>query len=214
MTTLLVVLAAWVVASVPLGIACGAVLARGPRSSRGPDRRRVRPSPHHQEILLPQDNTPLPPVTDARRPVPRRAVVAGTGAVALGAGLLAAGCASSAAPGSAATTTSAAPTTASGSTASGSAGALGSTADIPVGGGKIFADRKVVVTQPTAGTFVGLSAVCTHKGCVVNKVADGTIDCPCHGSKFHLDGTVANGPAQAPLTTMPVTVEGTSINLA
>jgi Rieske Fe-S protein len=170
---------------------------------------------------LPQDNTPLPPVTDARRPVPRRAVVAGTGAVALGAGLLAAGCASSAAPGSAATTTSAAapptaeaPTTASGSTASGSAGALASTADIPVGAGKIFADRKVVVTQPTAGTFVGLSAVCTHKGCVVNKVADGTIDCPCHGSKFHLDGTVANGPAQAPLTTMPVTVEGTSINLA
>jgi Rieske Fe-S protein len=56
--------------------------------------------------------------------------------------------------------------------------------------------------------------VCTHKGCVVNKVADGTIDCPCHGSKFHLDGTVANGPAQAPLPTMPVTVEGTSINLA
>jgi Rieske Fe-S protein len=175
---------------------------------------------------LPQDNTPLPPVTDARRPVPRRAVVAGTGAVALGAGLLAAGCASSAAPGSPATTTAAAapptaeaptaavPTTASGSTASGSAGALASTADIPVGGGKIFADRKVVVTQPTAGTFVGLSAVCTHKGCVVNKVADGTIDCPCHGSKFHLDGTVANGPAQAPLTTMPVTVEGTSINLA
>ncbi|MCU1626304.1 MAG: iron-sulfur protein [Pseudonocardia sp.] len=164
---------------------------------------------------MPQDNTPLPPVTDVRRPVPRRAVVAGTGAVALGAGLLAAGCASSAAPGSAATTPAAAPPTAGAPTAaSGSAGELGSTADIPVGGGKIFADRKVVVTQPTAGTFVGLSAVCTHKGCVLNKVADGTIDCPCHGSKFHLDGTVANGPAQAPLPTMPVTVEGTSINLA
>jgi Rieske Fe-S protein len=163
---------------------------------------------------MPQDSTPLPPVTDARRPVPRRAVVAGTGAVALGAGLLAAGCASSTAPGS----TAAAPPPAGAApvptAASGSAGGLGSTADIPVGGGKIFADRKVVVTQPTAGTFVGLSAVCTHKGCVVNKVADGTIDCPCHGSKFHLDGTVANGPAQAPLPTMPVTVEGTSINLA
>jgi Rieske Fe-S protein len=165
---------------------------------------------------MPQDSTPLPPVTDARRPVPRRAVVAGTGAVALGAGLLAAGCASSTAPGStaAAPPTAGASTAAAPTTASGSAGGLGSTADIPVGGGKIFADRKVVVTQPTAGTFVGLSAVCTHKGCVVNKVADGTIDCPCHGSKFHLDGTVANGPAQAPLPTMPVTVEGTSINLA
>jgi Rieske Fe-S protein len=146
--------------------------------------------------------------------VPRRAVVAGTGAVALGAGLLAAGCASSTAPGSTAAAPPTAGAAAAPTAASGSAGGLGSTADIPVGGGKIFADRKVVVTQPTAGTFVGLSAVCTHKGCVVNKVADGTIDCPCHGSKFHLDGTVANGPAQAPLPTMPVTVEGTSINLA
>jgi Rieske Fe-S protein len=163
---------------------------------------------------MPQDSTPLPPVTDARRPVPRRAVVAGTGAVALGAGLLAAGCASSTAPGSTAAAPPTAGAAAAPTAASGSAGGLGSTADIPVGGGKIFADRKVVVTQPTAGTFVGLSAVCTHKGCVVNKVADGTIDCPCHGSKFHLDGTVANGPAQAPLPTMPVTVEGTSINLA
>jgi Rieske Fe-S protein len=69
-----------------------------------------------------------------------------------------------------------------------------------------------VVTQPTAGTFVGLSAVCTHKGCVVNKVADGTIDCPCHGSKFSItDGAVVNGPATSPLPPVNVKVQGASI---
>jgi Rieske Fe-S protein len=173
---------------------------------------------------MPQDNTdnaPPPPVTIDRRPVPRRAVVAGTGVVALGAGLLVAGCASSSTPSAApATTPATTPPTAGASAAaaptaaSGNGTALGSTADVPVGGGKVFADQKVVVTQPTAGTFVGLSATCTHKGCVVNKVADGTIDCPCHGSKFHLDGSVANGPAPAALPKVPVTVEGTTITLA
>jgi Rieske Fe-S protein len=83
------------------------------------------------------------------------------------------------------------------------------TSDVPVGGGVIVGD--VVVTQPAAGTFKGFSSTCTHKGCAVNKVADGTIDCPCHGSKFNLDGSVANGPATAPLETMAIAVKGDSI---
>ena len=44
-------------------------------------------------------------------------------------------------------------------------------------------------------------------------MADGTIDCPCHGSKFNLDGTVANGPAQEPLEVQAIAVEGDSIVL-
>ena len=76
-------------------------------------------------------------------------------------------------------------------------GAIAKTADVPVGSGVIVDD--IVVTQPTAGVFKGFSSTCTHKGCAVNKVADGTIDCPCHGSKFNLDGSVAKGPATAPL---------------
>src|SRR5258706_16467905 len=43
-------------------------------------------------------------------------------------------------------------------------------ADIPVGGGKIFPDAQIVVTQPTTGTFKAFTAVCTHQGCVVGKV--------------------------------------------
>lgn len=91
---------------------------------------------------------------------------------------------------------------------------LARTADIPVGGGKIFKDEKVVVTQPTKGDFKAFSAICTHQGCTVGTVADGTIDCPCHGSKFHIEnGSVANGPATRPLPAKQITVEGESIRL-
>jgi Rieske Fe-S protein len=91
------------------------------------------------------------------------------------------------------------------------ANAIAKTSDVPVGSGVIV--DEIVVTQPTAGVFKGFSAICTHAGCTVNKVADGTIDCPCHGSKFNLDGSVANGPAQKPLEAKTVTVQGDEIIL-
>ena len=110
-------------------------------------------------------------------------------------------------------TTTAAPATppASGGPAAPAANAIAKTADVPVGSGVIVGE--VVVTQPSAGVFKGFSAKCTHAGCTVNKVADGTIDCPRHGSKFNLDGSVANGPATKPLEAQAVTVQGDSIVL-
>jgi Rieske Fe-S protein len=90
-------------------------------------------------------------------------------------------------------------------------GAIAKTADVPVGSAVIVDD--VVITQPAAGEFKGFSATCTHKGCAVNKVADGTIDCPCHGSKFNLDGSVAKGPADKPLEPRSIAVQGDSIVL-
>lgn len=86
---------------------------------------------------------------------------------------------------------------------------LAKTADVPVGSGVIVGDT--VVTQPTAGTFTGLSSTCTHAGCKVSEVVDGEIVCPCHGSRFHLDGSVAKGPAAKPLASSPVTVKGGEI---
>ncbi|MFI6205960.1 Rieske (2Fe-2S) protein [Streptomyces sp. NPDC051041] len=93
--------------------------------------------------------------------------------------------------------------------------ALASASEIPEGGGKVFADRKVVVTQPSAGEFKAFSATCTHQGCAVRSVADGVINCPCHNSNFSItDGSVRSGPATAPLPAVEITVSGDSIRLA
>jgi Rieske Fe-S protein len=104
----------------------------------------------------------------------------------------------------------------SGGATGGAAGSvLASTGEIPVGGGKVFDGKNVVVTQPVSGEFVAFSAVCTHQGCSVATVLDGTINCPCHGSKFSIkDGSVAGGPAPQPLSKVQITVDGTSIKLA
>lgn len=92
---------------------------------------------------------------------------------------------------------------------------LATLASIPVGGGRIFGDQKVVVTQPQAGTVKAFSTTCTHAGCEVTTVADGTINCPCHGSKFAIaDGSVADGPAPRPLSAVGVQVDGDAIRLA
>ena len=91
----------------------------------------------------------------------------------------------------------------------GAAVAIANTADVPVGSGVIVDD--VVITQPSAGTFRGFSAVCTHAGCTLADVSGGTINCRCHGSRFNLDGTVANGPASRPLEVAPIAVNGDAI---
>lgn len=83
---------------------------------------------------------------------------------------------------------------------------LGKAIDVPVNGGVVFKDQKIVVTQAVQGEFKGYSAVCTHQGCVVNDVAAGTINCDCHGSKFGLDGSVTTGPATQPLPPVEVSV--------
>jgi Rieske Fe-S protein len=89
---------------------------------------------------------------------------------------------------------------------------LGPASDVPVGGGAIFKDAKVVVTQPTAGQYKGFTAVCTHMGCIVAKVENGEIDCNCHGSKFSAtDGSVKSGPARDPLAAVTVSVQGGNI---
>jgi Rieske Fe-S protein len=91
---------------------------------------------------------------------------------------------------------------------------LASTADIPVGGGKVFPEEEVVITQPTEGEFRCFSAVCTHQGCLVNAVQNGTINCDCHGSRFAVaDGSVTAGPAPTALPERSVRVNGDQISL-
>jgi Rieske Fe-S protein len=92
---------------------------------------------------------------------------------------------------------------------------VGATSDIPVGGGKIYRDLDIVVTQPEEGTFKAFSATCTHQGCQVSKVADHTIQCGCHFSKFSIEnGAVEGGPAPEPLPDVAITVSHDEITLA
>ncbi|MFE2883091.1 Rieske (2Fe-2S) protein [Streptomyces sp. NPDC059272] len=107
--------------------------------------------------------------------------------------------------------------TAGSSTAQGDAGGteLAKTSDIPEGGGKIFASKGVVVTQPTAGTYKAFSSKCTHQGCAVSSISGGAIVCPCHGSEFSVtDGSVKKGPATQGLPAEQISVSGDSITLA
>ncbi|MGW3253880.1 Rieske (2Fe-2S) protein [Streptomyces fungicidicus] len=149
----------------------------------------------------------------------RRTVVAAAGAAGLAVALTACGGSDDDSPDSSADSGSTGGSSDGGGTSGGDAGgggnALASTADIPEGGGKVFADRKVVVTQPTAGEFKAFSATCTHQGCAVKSIADGVINCPCHNSNFSItDGSVKSGPATKPLPAVEITVSGDSITLA
>ena len=104
---------------------------------------------------------------------------------------------------------------ASSGTPSSSAGGgtvIGPVSDVPVGGGKVFSDAKVVVTQPTGGTYKGFSAVCTHQGNPIGSVEGGQIVCPFHNSHFSItDGAPVSGPAPSPLPPVNVAVQGSNI---
>ena len=101
-----------------------------------------------------------------------------------------------------------------GAIGNGSGGTIAATADVPVGGGFVDDRVAVVVTQPVAGTFKAFTAVCPHQGCLVSKVKDNEIICPCHGSKFSSeDGSVIQGPATEPLAAADVAVQGDNVVL-
>ena len=145
------------------------------------------------------------PDHDGSRPcgVSRRSVLRGAGVAGLGAPLLAAcGAGDGGSGGSGSGDGSAAEVTVDAS-------------DVPVGGGTILEDELVVVTQPTEGEFLAFSAVCTHQGCPVQSVTDGEILCNCHGSRFSIaDGSVVAGPADAPLESRSVNVDGDSVTVS
>lgn len=79
----------------------------------------------------------------------------------------------------------------------------------PVNGPLAVVDGSLIVTAPkdtivvvrtSATALVALSDVCTHQGCNVRYDRVGKVlNCPCHGSRFSLSGTVLRGPATTPL---------------
>lgn len=154
----------------------------------------------------------MSPTSSTPASLDRRTVLRCAGAACVGAGaavtLAACGGSDEGSGGTAATT---------GSTATTEAGSGGgvSTSDIPVGGGTVYAEAGYVVTQPTEGQFKAFSSMCTHQNLPVGGVADGTIDCFNHGSKFDITtGAVVNGPATTALPTKTVTVDGDTITVS
>jgi Rieske Fe-S protein len=174
----------------------------------------------HPEPSAPVSGEPSTPASGRRRsaPGPSRRVLLGAAAGVGAVGLLAAcggddgDAAATGSPSASASGGASAAPSDSGSAGGDAAAALAKTADVPVGGGVVIAAQKVVVTQPTAGEFKAFSATCTHMACTVGSVSNGTINCPCHGSKFAVaDGSVKQGPAGRPLPEVSVKVEGDSV---
>jgi cytochrome b6-f complex iron-sulfur subunit len=102
------------------------------------------------------------------------------------------------------------------SAAAGGRTLVGTTADIPPGGGKVVAmGSKPAIVVNTEQGVKAYSAICTHLGCVVawNDMV-GMIQCPCHDGRFNpSSGAVVSGPPPAPLPPITVSVEGDQIYL-
>jgi glycine/D-amino acid oxidase-like deaminating enzyme/nitrite reductase/ring-hydroxylating ferredoxin subunit len=79
--------------------------------------------------------------------------------------------------------------------------------DLQLGEGGIVSSEsgKVAGYRDDVGALHAVSSRCTHLGCqVVWNAAERTWDCPCHASRFSVDGEVLNGPATAPLENLRV----------
>jgi cytochrome b6-f complex iron-sulfur subunit len=74
---------------------------------------------------------------------------------------------------------------------------IGKAEQFPEGTVKNLVDKRVVIFSDSDGIYA-ISSICTHLGCTVAPVEWG-FQCPCHGSKFALDGKVIAGPAPRPL---------------
>jgi nitrite reductase/ring-hydroxylating ferredoxin subunit len=174
---------------------------------------------------------PEPDVDAPTGATPRRAVLKSAAVLGVAVPFLAA-CGSNNGSGSSAGSTSGTPDASSGGQTSsagggnggrpgntggggGGADVIAATKDVPDGGGVILDNPAIVITQPSSGEFKGFSPICTHQGCTVASVSDGTINCPCHGSQFSIaDGGVVGGPAPAPLPQIKISVHGSDISLA
>jgi Rieske Fe-S protein len=90
-------------------------------------------------------------------------------------------------------------------------------ADVPVGQARIVeaGGQRLVVAQPTPGSYVAFSSICTHQGGAVEPEKGLVLRCPLHGSRFDAghDGAVVNGPATEPLPSVPVRVDGDQLVL-
>ncbi len=80
----------------------------------------------------------------------------------------------------------------------------GDPSDYPDGTVRLNKEERAYVIGGPGGVYA-LSAVCTHLGCITRFLSDqNVIACPCHGSRFDLEGNVVEGPAPRPLPWLEV----------
>jgi glycine/D-amino acid oxidase-like deaminating enzyme/nitrite reductase/ring-hydroxylating ferredoxin subunit len=83
------------------------------------------------------------------------------------------------------------------------AAALAATPSLEPGTGVVVRRGTSVVGHAcdVAGQLHTVDATCPHLGCIVQfNAGEQTWDCPCHGSRFAIDGEVLDGPTREPLT--------------
>lgn len=89
--------------------------------------------------------------------------------------------------------------------------ALGTVADLDADGylakKGFIAGPVIVIRDPSSDSLIALNSMCTHQGCGV-EWKDDAFACPCHGSKFNTDGSVAAGPATEPLAPYEAIIDG------
>lgn len=74
-------------------------------------------------------------------------------------------------------------------------------ADVPVG---LSVVDSAIVSRGRDGAVRAFASRCTHLGCRIERIVGDEAVCPCHGSRFRADGSVARGPATRPLTPLRV----------
>jgi len=74
------------------------------------------------------------------------------------------------------------------------------------------APHLLLITPNDGGGFRVISGRCTHRGCIVDLAPDAkSWECPCHGSRYDLDGHVTGGPAEKPLVAPPTHIDGDAL---
>lgn len=83
--------------------------------------------------------------------------------------------------------------------------------DIPTNGALVFRESRVVIMR-NEHDVSAFSLICTHLGCTLT-VTPTDMVCPCHGSRFSLNGKVVKGPAGSPLTRLGVELSGNTVHV-
>jgi nitrite reductase/ring-hydroxylating ferredoxin subunit len=94
---------------------------------------------------------------------------------------------------------------------------VGKADDVPVGEARAFdVGGTVVAVAHTEGAWFAIDDTCTHRQCSLAEgdIYEGVVTCPCHGSEFDLSsGEAVNGPAEDPVRTYEVRVEGEEVQV-